>query len=99
MRWCADDGDAEAMRAFCVQHFVADPALRTRLLDRLESAVETVTGHLYEIRRDLRWWTDVRTETCPGVDDLLAKFDPAPDLRSERVEASVFVLRVAHCPP
>ena len=97
-RWCAEDGDAESMRTFCVQHFVADPALRTRLLDRLESAVETVTGHLYEIRRDLRWWTDVRTETCPGVDDLLAKFDPAPDLSDQLYRQKLAFLALLNFP-
>ena len=97
-RWCAEDGDAEAMRAFCVQHFVADAALRTRLLDRLESAVESVTGHLYEIRRDLRWWTDVRTETCPGVDDLLAKFDPAPDLSDQLYRQKLAFLALLNFP-
>ncbi len=82
-RWQPQDGDAEAFVAFCRNHFVADGAARARLLDRLERAMETVSGHLHEIRRDLRWWTDVRTDTFPGVDDVLARFDPAPDLSDQ----------------
>jgi hypothetical protein len=82
-RWQPEDGDGDGFVTLCRDHFVADAPARARLLDRLERAMETVSGHLYEIRRDLRWWTDVRTEACPGVDDVLAKFDPAPDLSDQ----------------
>ena len=82
-RWCKADGDHEAMGSLCRTYFVADAAARSRLLDRLEAAMESISGHLYEIRRDLRWWTDVQVEPFPGVDDLLAKFDPAPDLSDQ----------------
>ena len=82
-RWQPVDGDAAAFTAFCRDQFVADPQARRRLLDRLETAVDAVEGHLYEIRRQLRWWTDVRTDTFDGVDDLLARFDPAPDLSDQ----------------
>ena len=53
---------------------------RTRLLDRLETAVEQVRGHLYEMRRNLRRWSDVVGDSLPKTDALLATFDPAPDL-------------------
>lgn len=39
-RWSAADGDAAAFEAFCTKHFVADPAERSRLLARLEGALE-----------------------------------------------------------
>ncbi len=81
--WREDDGDFEAMAAFCKEHFIADDTERARLLDRLETALMTTTGHLTEIRRTLRRWTDLRGDDMPGTDDVLATFDPAPDLSEQ----------------
>jgi hypothetical protein len=97
-RWQPHDGDADAFVAFCRDHFVADGAARTRLLDRLEQAMETVSGHLYEIRRDLRWWTDVRTDSFPGVDDVLARFDPAPDLSDQLYRQKIGFIALLNFP-
>ncbi|MCE9618506.1 MAG: hypothetical protein K8R92_01190 [Planctomycetes bacterium] len=83
LRWRSDDGTAEDFTTFCTTNFVAAEADVTRLLDRLEKMLTSVGGHLYEIRRDLRWWSDVKTDTFAGVDDALAKFDPAPDLSDQ----------------
>jgi len=74
-RWTAEDGDAASFAEFCATNFAPPGEARTRLLDRLERAMTSVSGHLYEIRRDLRWWTDVRTDSFAGVDDVLARFD------------------------
>ncbi len=81
--WTAEDGSTDDMAAFCMQHFIADESDRRRLLDRLETTMSTTTGHLHEIRRDLRRWTDLKGDDMPGTDDLLATFDPAPDLSEQ----------------
>jgi len=82
-RWTAADGGLEAMEEFCRSHFVTDPRQHRLLLDRLEKAFEEIHGHLYELHRSLRWWTDVRTEDVKAIDDVLATFDPAPDLSEQ----------------
>ncbi|MFM7135058.1 MAG: hypothetical protein ACKO0W_12150 [Planctomycetota bacterium] len=82
-RWSEKDGDGAAFESFCAKHFVADPAQRERLLARLEGALEQIEGHLYEMRRTLRRHHDLRGDEFPGVDDLLAQFDPAPDLSEQ----------------
>ena len=82
-RWQASDGDAAAYRAFCAQHFVASTADRARLLARLETALEQIGGHLYEMRRTLRRWSDLAGDEFAGVDEVLAQFDPAPDLSDQ----------------
>ena len=82
-RWSAADGDAAAFEAFCTKHFVAAPAERTRLLARIEGALEQITGHLYEMRRTLRRHNDLRGDEFEGVDDILAQFDPSPDLSEQ----------------
>jgi len=82
-RWSAVEGDAAAFTAFCGKHFVADEKDHARLRDRFETAFEQIGGHLHEMRRNLRRWSDLRGDDFPGVDDLFAKFDPAPDLSDQ----------------
>lgn len=82
--WQDADGDQQAFDTFCVDHFIADPEDLSRLVNRLETAIAQVRGHLYEMRRNLRRWADLRGDEIEHVDELLATFDPAPDL-SEQV--------------
>lgn len=79
-RWTAADGDGEALAAFCAERYLADPVDRARMLDRFETLLDATRGHLYEIRRTLRRWTDLVGDDLPAFDDLAALFDPAPDL-------------------
>ena len=78
--WTEADGDGDAFRTFCLDHFAATEDQQAMLLDRLEIATEQIRGHLYEMRRNLRRWTDLVGEALPKTDALLATFDPAPDL-------------------
>jgi len=79
-RWTPEDGDDQALAAFCEARYVAGPEDRRRLLDRFETLLEVTGGHLYEVRRTLRRWTDLGGDDLPAFDDLAALFDPAPDL-------------------
>ncbi|MGA0872107.1 MAG: hypothetical protein ACO3SJ_04455, partial [Phycisphaerales bacterium] len=81
--WRESDGDASAFRTFCMEHFAASDDDRRRLLERLEIALEQVGGHLYEMRRNLRRWSDLVGESMPKLDAMLATFDPAPDFAEQ----------------
>ncbi len=82
-RWQDCDGDGDDFKTFCSEQFVAAESDRTRLLDRYESALGSIGGHLYEIGRHLRRWTDLRGDEMPEVDNLMAMFDPCPDLSDQ----------------
>ncbi|MCP4497371.1 MAG: hypothetical protein GY885_09885 [Phycisphaeraceae bacterium] len=82
-RWLERDGDHDAFERFCQEHFAATDEDLGRLLDRLETALEQVRGHLYEMRRNLRRWNDLVGDSLPKTDALLATFDPAPDLAEQ----------------
>ncbi|MCB0215816.1 MAG: hypothetical protein KDH92_04215 [Chloroflexi bacterium] len=79
-RWTQADGDAAAFLSFCLDAYVAEPEARRQLLERLETTLDLISGHLLEIRRGLRRWSDLVVERAPAIDDLAATFDPAPDL-------------------
>jgi hypothetical protein len=97
-RWSAADGDAAAFEAFCTKYFVSDAAERTRLLARLEGALEQIDGHLYEMRRTLRRHHDLRGDEFAGVDDILAQFDPSPDLSEQLYKQKVAHLALLNFP-
>ncbi len=82
-RWTLSDGDQHAFRDFCLNHFVAEDERLSDLIDRLEIATEQIGGHLYEMHRSLRRWSDLRGEQMSEIDDILATFDPAPDLADQ----------------
>ncbi|MCH2146643.1 MAG: hypothetical protein MK073_02330 [Phycisphaerales bacterium] len=82
-RWHENDGDGEAFQTFCEANFVDSDENRSRLLDRFESAMGSIGGHLYEIRRHLRRWTDLRGDEMPSFDNTMAMFDPSPDLSDQ----------------
>ena len=82
-RWQDCDGDGDEFKAFCNEQFVAEESDRTRLLERYEIALGSIGGHLYEIGRHLRRWTDLRGDEMPKVDNLMAMFDPCPDLSDQ----------------
>ena len=81
--WTDADGDDEAFATFCNDYFIPDADDLKVLVGRLETALEQVGGHLYEMRRTLRRWSDLRGEPFGKVDDLLATFDPTPDLSDQ----------------
>jgi hypothetical protein len=82
-RWHESDGDGETFKTFCENSFVTSDEDRSRLLDRYESAMGSIGGHLYEIGRHLRRWTDLRGDEMPEVDNVMAMFDPCPDLSDQ----------------
>lgn len=82
-RWQDCDGDGEQFKAFCTEQFIAEESDRSRLLGRYEIALGSIGGHLYEIRRHLRRWTDLRGDEMPQIDNLMAMFDPCPDLSDQ----------------
>lgn len=96
--WSEADGDTAALHAFCQKHFVPNDDSLDRLRSRLESAIENIGGHLYEMRRTLRRWSDLRGDEMDGIDDILATFDPAPDLQDQLFAQKLAFLAVLNFP-
>lgn len=97
-RWQPEDGDSAAYVELCARHWAPTPEARARLLARLEAALEQISGHLYEMRRSLRRWSDLVGDDLPGVDDVLATFDPAPDLSDQLYRQKIAFIALLNFP-
>ena len=97
-RWQECDGTPAQFQSFCVARFVAVGSDLDRLVERLESALEQVYGHLYEMRRTLRRHSDLAGDEFAGVDDMLATFDPAPDLAEQMYRQKLAFVALLNLP-
>lgn len=96
--WRIDDGSPKELCDFCTARFVPEGAQLTRLLARLEGALEQIEGHLYEMRRTLRRHSDLAGDEFAGIDDMLATFDPAPDLSEQMYQQKIGFVALLNFP-
>src|ERR1700737_2210616 len=75
--WRKEDGDAATLRAFTDVAFVADPQQLDALLRRFSAALEQIDGHMVEIGRALRSWSELELGPQMDVDQLFAALDVA----------------------
>ncbi len=93
--WRASDGDDAAFAEVARTHFLSDPTQLDALFSRMERVLESVSGHMLEIVRDLREHSDLdRGEILP-FDEVMAGWDPsahvADDLFANRLAFAVLL--------
>ncbi|HVR74151.1 MAG TPA: hypothetical protein VMT52_07465 [Planctomycetota bacterium] len=74
--WRPEDGAPEALAAFAREHFISDAALLDGTFQHLEQAFEAVDGHLNEVARELRRYSDLDIGPILPVDRIFAGYDP-----------------------
>ena len=72
--WKPEDGD---LPAFARKHFIVDPVLLERTLERFEGHLEQLDGHLLEIGRDWRGPQELDSGPLLDVDSIFAAYDPS----------------------
>ena len=89
--WRAQDGNADALREFVTGSFVADEKQQDALLTRFSAVDEQIGGHLLEIGRALRSFSELELGPQMDVDPALrlARRRRAPDRRPVLLEARV----------
>ena len=75
--WRTDDGDAKAYAEFVRGNFAGDQATLDALFSRLETAMESLDGHMVEVIRDFRMHTDLDSGPVLPFDEALAGYDPS----------------------
>ncbi len=92
------DGDARAFETFCVEQFLpAGPALDATL-NRLETSLEALDGHMLEIRRDLSRWAQLDLGPMQPVDGLLDATDPAAHVTDDLFDGKVAFVALLNFP-
>jgi hypothetical protein len=81
--WRTEDGTPEAFAEFARGSYAGDSTTREALFARLESAMETLDGHMLEIGRDLRKQSDLDLGPLYPFDDALAGYDPSAHLSED----------------
>jgi len=75
-RWQKSDGDVQAFREFCLEHFQTDPQKRDVLFTRFQKNLESLYGNLHCISRDFNWALQVDIGPVYPVDYLFANYNP-----------------------
>ena len=97
-RWWPEDGDAAAFEAFCLEHFLADPAQVDVTFARLQRVVEQIDGHLHEVRRELLTPQDLDLGPVPAVDALLGTLDLAAHVDEDLFRTKAAFLALLNFP-
>jgi hypothetical protein len=75
--WRAEDGDAEALRAFANTHFAGDPETLDAMFERYEYLLERLDGHMNKLVQEFRRHSDLDHGPILPFDLLFAGFNPA----------------------
>ncbi len=78
--WRAEDGDARTLRALVEEGFLSDPQQLDALHRRFSLATEQIDGHMLEIGRALRSWSELELGPQMEVDQLFAALDVSAHL-------------------
>ena len=90
--WRPQDGDA---RAFVESSFAADPG---PLLERFSRALEQVDGHLLEVGRALRSWSELELGPQLPVDALFASMDVGAHLSDDLFDSKLAFVALLNFP-
>jgi len=88
--WRLEDGNAEALKQFCLDNFIADPAELQNAFQHIERTFETMGGVIVQLNRDLKWDIDVPTGPIRPVDLLLSNFN-----LGSHVEDDLYATKIA----
>lgn len=74
--WRAEDGDAAAFRAFCENEFIATGADLDTTFERIQDALESLSGYFNSMGRDLKRGVELEIGKLLPIDARLGGFDP-----------------------
>ncbi len=75
--WRESDGTADEFAAFCRNYYVADPAARDQLFDRISTNLEVIFGYFNKISVDLQRPLQLDMGNILPVDELFGAYSPS----------------------
>jgi len=92
--WTDADGNQEKFKEFCLNNFIADEDQLQQAFQRLETAIEALTGLVIENERLFQWHQQVDTGPVLPIDYLLANFSLGSHVEEDlyKTKIAFFVL-------
>src|SRR5882724_1936029 len=96
--WRKEDGDPGALRAFVEEAFVKDPRELEALLRRFSAAFEQIDGHMLEIGRALKSWSELELGPQMEVDQIFASLDVSAHLPEDLFSSRLAFIALLNFP-
>jgi len=96
--WRPEDGDREAFVQFMREFFIADPAELDATFEHCQYALEQMGGHLNEISRELKHWTDLEVGPIRPIDRLFAAYEPSAHVTEDLFKSKIAFVVLANFP-
>src|SRR3954466_1425255 len=96
--WRAEDGDEKALRTFTDESFLSDPGQLDALHHRFSLAMEQIDGHMLEIGRALRSWSELELGPQMDVDQLFAAIDVSAHLPEDLFSSKLAFVALLNFP-
>src|SRR6267154_1065684 len=96
--WRKEDGDAGPLRAFVEEAFVKDPRELEALLRRFSAAFEQIDGHMLEIGRALKSWSELELGPQMEVDQIFASLDVSAHLPEDLFSSRLAFIALLNFP-
>jgi hypothetical protein len=81
--WRDEDGDRAAFESLIRTHFAGDQQTLDALFTRMQFVLESFSGHMTEIARDMRWQADLDIGPVLPFDEILAGYEPSAHLNDD----------------
>lgn len=96
--WKKDDGDPEAFRTFCLEHYHGEEASRRELFDTLSRNYETVWGHFNQLRLELLKPMHLEQGPVKSVDLLFGAYAPEAHVEDDLFDNRIAFLTILNFP-
>ena len=96
--WTAADGTEEEFRAFCVENYVGDSAMRHKLFMRLDHNIESFRGHNDMVYVDYMYPQHVVGDTLLNIDNMFAAYDPTSHFVDDMFETKIAFVALLNFP-
>lgn len=84
--WRLGDGDEQEFEHFVRSNFVSDSTVYNKMLERFQSHLEVINGHMNKLSLKFRWQTDLELGIIYSFDRFL------PHIRPVRILLMIFLI-------
>ncbi|HNX67131.1 MAG TPA: hypothetical protein PKH02_09635, partial [Bacteroidales bacterium] len=87
--WRAEDGSPADFKTFAGENYIADPAERLEIFQKISNYIESLYGHNNEITLSLRKTLDESGGKIRNIDEMFGSYSPGAHLQSDFYENKI----------